>query len=125
MTTQQQTVQLQVGKPAPDFNMLTTKNMETLNERVTLADYKGKWLILFFWPFDFTFVCPTEVTSFSDNMDEFEDLDCEVLGVSTDSVHTPPGSKRRATRTALAKSTSRWQATSQKKPPALTASSTK
>ncbi|MGZ0052415.1 peroxiredoxin [Brevibacillus gelatini] len=87
MTTQT-TVQLQVGKPAPDFHMLTTKNMETLDERVTLADYRGKWLILFFWPFDFTFVCPTEVTSFSDNMEEFADLDCEVLGVSTDSVHT-------------------------------------
>ena len=81
-------VPLQVGKKAPDFNMLSTKNLETLNERVTLEDYKGKWLILFFWPFDFTFVCPTEVTSFSDNVEEFHDLDCEVLGVSTDSVHT-------------------------------------
>lgn len=81
-------VPLQVGKKAPDFNMLSTKNLETLDERVTLEDYKGKWLILFFWPFDFTFVCPTEVTSFSDNVEEFHDLDCEVLGVSTDSVHT-------------------------------------
>lgn len=68
--------------------MVTTKNLETLEERATLADYKGKWLILFFWPFDFTFVCPTEVTSFSDSIAEFEDLDCEVLGVSVDSVHT-------------------------------------
>jgi len=86
MMTEQ--VQLQVGKKAPDFNLLSTKNMETLEERVKLDDYKGKWLILFFWPFDFTFVCPTEVTSFSDNIEEFRDLDCEVLGVSTDSVHT-------------------------------------
>ncbi|QQE73558.1 peroxiredoxin [Brevibacillus composti] len=80
-------VQLQVGKPAPDFDMVTTKNLETLDVRATLADYKGKWLILFFWPFDFTFVCPTEVTSFSDSIEEFQDLDCEVLGVSVDSVH--------------------------------------
>lgn len=89
--TMQQTAerpQLLVGKQAPDFNMLSTKNLETLEERVTLSDYKGKWLILFFWPFDFTFVCPTEVTSFSDHVEEFHDLDCEVLGVSTDSVHT-------------------------------------
>jgi peroxiredoxin (alkyl hydroperoxide reductase subunit C) len=73
-------VELKVGKPAPDFNMLTTKNLETLEERVTLADYKGKWLVLFFWP--------SEVTAFSDHLDEFHDLDCEVLGVSTDSVYT-------------------------------------
>ncbi|WNC16202.1 peroxiredoxin [Brevibacillus brevis] len=79
---------LQVGKPAPDFSMLTTKNIETLDERVTLADYRGKWLILFFWPNDFTYVCPTEVTSFSEHVEEFRELDCEVLGVSTDSVHT-------------------------------------
>ncbi|MFY0542897.1 peroxiredoxin [Brevibacillus sp. H7] len=81
-------VTLQVGKPAPDFDMATTKNLETLEERARLADYKGKWLILFFWPFDFTFVCPTEVTAFSDHLDEFAELDCEVLGVSVDSVHT-------------------------------------
>jgi peroxiredoxin (alkyl hydroperoxide reductase subunit C) len=88
MTTANVQVELKVGKPAPDFNMVTTKNLETLDERVSLADYKGKWLVLFFWPFDFTFVCPTEVTAFSDHIDEFRDLDCEVLGVSVDSVYT-------------------------------------
>jgi peroxiredoxin (alkyl hydroperoxide reductase subunit C) len=88
MTTANVQVELKVGKPAPDFNMVTTKNLEKLDERVSLADYKGKWLVLFFWPFDFTFVCPTEVTAFSDHIDEFRDLDCEVLGVSVDSVYT-------------------------------------
>jgi peroxiredoxin (alkyl hydroperoxide reductase subunit C) len=88
MTTANGQAELKVGKPAPDFNMVTTKNLETLDERVSLADYKGKWLVLFFWPFDFTFVCPTEVTAFSDHLDEFRDLDCEVLGVSVDSVYT-------------------------------------
>lgn len=79
---------LQVGRTAPDFTMVTTKNMDTLTEQVSLQDYKGKWLILFFWPFDFTFVCPTEVTSFSDAIAEFADLDTEILGVSCDSIHT-------------------------------------
>jgi|SRR5690625_2621682 len=75
-----------VGKPAPDFSMLTTKNLEDLNHTATLEDYKGKWLILFFYPMDFTFVCPTEITAFSDRIEDFEDVDTEILGVSTDSV---------------------------------------
>ncbi|MFD1673422.1 peroxiredoxin [Alicyclobacillus fodiniaquatilis] len=77
-----------VGRPAPDFDMVSTKNMETLSERVRLADYKGKWLVLFFYPLDFTFVCPTEIIAMNDRLQEFKDLDAEVLGVSTDSVHS-------------------------------------
>ncbi|GLV13535.1 peroxiredoxin [Alicyclobacillus hesperidum] len=77
-----------VGRPAPHFDMLSTKNMETLAERVQLSDYRGKWLILFFYPGDFTFVCPTEVMAFNERIQEFHDLDAEVLGVSTDSVHS-------------------------------------
>ncbi len=76
-----------VGKKAPDFEMLSTKNLETLKEKVSLKDYSGKWLVLFFYPMDFTFVCPTEVTGFSDRISEFRDLGAEVLGVSTDSVY--------------------------------------
>ena len=45
-----------VGQPAPDFNMPSTKNLETLAENVKLSDYKGKWLILLFYPLDFKFV---------------------------------------------------------------------
>jgi peroxiredoxin (alkyl hydroperoxide reductase subunit C) len=77
-----------VGKPAPDFNLPSTRNMETLAENITLADYKGKWLILLFYPLDFTFVCPTELTAFSDRIDELQGIGAEVLGVSTDSVHS-------------------------------------
>ena len=54
-----------VGKPAPDFNLPSTKNMETLAENISLSDYKGKWLILLFYPLDFTFVCPTEIAEFN------------------------------------------------------------
>jgi peroxiredoxin (alkyl hydroperoxide reductase subunit C) len=52
----------QVGQPAPDFDMASTKNIDKLNEPVKLSDYKGKWLVLVFYPLDFTFVCPTELT---------------------------------------------------------------
>ena len=77
-----------VGQPAPDFNMPSTKNMETLGENVKLSDYKGKWLIQVFYPLDFTFVCPTELTAFSDRIDELNGIGAEVLGISTDSVHS-------------------------------------
>src|SRR6186997_1196925 len=77
-----------VGKPAPDFNMPSTKNIETLAENVKLSDYKGKWLIMLFYPLDFTFVCPTELIKFSERLEEFEGVGAEVLGVSTDSVHS-------------------------------------
>src|SRR5258707_785112 len=56
----------QVGKPAPDFEIPSTKNIEKLNEPVKLSDYQGKWVVLLFYPLDFTFVCPTELTTFSD-----------------------------------------------------------
>ncbi|WP_149452745.1 peroxiredoxin [Pasteuria penetrans] len=77
-----------VGKPAPDFSMESTKNLEKLNEDVKLSDYKGKWLVLFFYPLDFTTVCPTEITAFSDRYQEFVDLNADVLGVSSDSKFT-------------------------------------
>lgn len=77
-----------VGQPAPDFNMPSTKDIETLKENVKLSDYKGKWLILLFYPLDFTFVCPTELIHFSDRLDELNGVGAEVLGVSTDSVHS-------------------------------------
>ena len=86
-TTNEVTI-AKVGQPAPDFNMPSTKNMETLAENVTLSDYKGKWLILLFYPLDFTFVCPTELTAFSDRLDELQGIGAEVIGVSTDSVHS-------------------------------------
>ena len=75
-----------VGQPTPDFDMASTKNMEKLDENVKLSDYQGKWLVLLFYPLDFTFVCPTELTAFSDRYDDFEGIGAEVIGVSTDSV---------------------------------------
>jgi peroxiredoxin (alkyl hydroperoxide reductase subunit C) len=86
--TESQVTLAKVGQPAPDFNMPSTKNLESLAENVKLSDYKGKWLILLFYPLDFTFVCPTELISFSDRLDEFEGVGAEVVGVSTDSVHS-------------------------------------
>lgn len=77
-----------VGSKAPNFTMPSTKNMETLDVPVSLEEYKGKWLVLFFYPLDFTFVCPTEITAMSDRAQEFTDLDAEILGVSVDSVHS-------------------------------------
>ncbi len=88
-TATENTVTLaKVGKPAPDFNMPSTKNMETLAENVKLSDYKGKWLVLLFYPLDFTFVCPTELTAFSDRLDELNGVGADVIGISTDSVHS-------------------------------------
>ncbi|MCB1023286.1 MAG: peroxiredoxin [Acidobacteria bacterium] len=75
-----------VGLPAPDFDMASTKNIEKLDENVKLSDYRGKWTVLLFYPLDFTFVCPTELTAFSDRYEEFEGIGAEVIGVSTDSV---------------------------------------
>src|SRR5215813_12238057 len=75
-----------VGQPAPEFNMASTKNLEKLNENVKLSDYRGKWLVLLFYPLDFTFVCPTELTAFSDRYVDFEGIGAAVIGVSTDSV---------------------------------------
>jgi peroxiredoxin (alkyl hydroperoxide reductase subunit C) len=77
-----------VGQQSPDFDMPSTKNIEKLNENVKLSDYQGQWLVLLFYPLDFTFVCPTELTAFSDRYDDFEGIGAAVIGVSTDSVHS-------------------------------------
>lgn len=55
---------------------------------IKLSDYKGKYVVIFFYPFDFTFVCPTEITAFSDRYDEFKALNAEIIGVSIDSKFT-------------------------------------
>lgn len=74
-----------VGNKAPDFEAEAVFDQEFI--KVKLSDYIGKkYVILFFYPLDFTFVCPTEITAFSDRYSEFEKLNTEVLGVSIDSV---------------------------------------
>src|SRR5690606_10801092 len=55
---------------------------------ISLADYKGKWVVLFFYPLDFTFVCPTELLQFKDKLEQFEKLNSVVIGASVDSVHS-------------------------------------
>ena len=77
---------LQVGKPAPDFTVETVFNNQL--SKVSLADLKGKWAVLFFYPLDFTFVCPTEIVEMSEKMPEFEKLGATVYGGSTDSVYS-------------------------------------
>ena len=73
-----------VSKPAPDFKATAVMPDGTFKE-VKLEDYKGKYLLLFFYPLDFTFVCPTEIIAFSDKVSEFKDRDTEIMGVSVDS----------------------------------------
>lgn len=75
-----------VGANAPVFDMKTALGDAENLGRVSLKDYKGKWLVMFFYPLDFTFVWPTEITGFSDRFEEFEKLNADVLGVSTDSI---------------------------------------
>ncbi len=77
-----------VGQKAPDFSMPTTEDIETLEHVAKLEDYQGKWLVLFFYPLDFTFVCPTEIKGFNSRLDQFKKIGAEVLGVSTDSVYS-------------------------------------
>ena len=55
---------------------------------VSLSDYAGKYLVIVFYPFDFTYVCPTELIAFSDNVKKFREIGAEVVAVSTDSHHT-------------------------------------
>lgn len=74
-----------VGKPAPDFTATAALNQE--EKEIQLSDYKGKLILFFFYPFDFTYVCPTEIRAFSDKLDEFKKRGVEVIGCSVDSVH--------------------------------------
>ncbi|MEE9542974.1 MAG: peroxiredoxin [Thermodesulfobacteriota bacterium] len=73
-----------VQKEAPEFSANAVMPDGSFQE-VKLSDYKGKHLVLFFYPLDFTFVCPTEIIAFSDRLKEFTDRGAEVLGVSIDS----------------------------------------
>ncbi|MGD2180459.1 peroxiredoxin [Lusitaniella coriacea] len=74
---------LRVGQTAPDFTATAVADQEF--KTLKLSDYRGKYVVLFFYPLDFTFVCPTEITAFSDRVEEFSKIDTEILGVSVDS----------------------------------------
>jgi peroxiredoxin (alkyl hydroperoxide reductase subunit C) len=75
-----------VSAPAPDFSGDAYLNGEF--KKISLSDFKGKKVVLFFYPLDFTFVCPTEIVAFTDKIDEFRKRNTEVVGVSVDSKFT-------------------------------------
>ncbi len=75
---------IHVGKKAPDFNLEGIYDGEI--KKYSLADYTGKWLVLFFYPKDFTFICPTEIKAFSQHAHDFNDEGAQILGVSVDSI---------------------------------------
>lgn len=77
-----------IGRKAPDFSMEALAADGERFTRVALSDYRGKWLVLFFYPMDFTFVCPTELTAFSDARELFRTAGAELLSVSTDSAYS-------------------------------------
>ena len=77
---------LRVGMQAPDFTATAVVDQEFKD--ITLSKYRGKYVVLFFYPLDFTFVCPTEITAFSDRYSDFSSKNTEVLGVSVDSKFT-------------------------------------
>jgi peroxiredoxin (alkyl hydroperoxide reductase subunit C) len=74
---------LRVGQLAPDFT--ATAVVDQQFKTIKLSDYRGKYIVLFFYPLDFTFVCPTEIIAFSDRHPDFSQLNAEILGVSVDS----------------------------------------
>ena len=78
---------LQVGQKVSDFACQALMGDGSFKE-VKLSDYKGKWLVVFFYPLDFTFVCPTEIQGFNKNYDAFKKLNAEVIAASTDSVYS-------------------------------------
>ncbi|MGE0614043.1 MAG: peroxiredoxin [Bacteriovoracia bacterium] len=77
---------LRVGMPAPQFKTMAYQGGDF--KEVSLKDFKGKWVCLFFYPLDFTFVCPTEIRGFAEQAAKFKELNCEIIGASTDSEHS-------------------------------------
>lgn len=77
---------VKIGEKIPDFEMEAYQNEDT--HRVRMSDFKGKWLVLLFYPADFTFVCPTELREAGELYEEFKKENCEIVSVSTDTVFT-------------------------------------
>jgi peroxiredoxin (alkyl hydroperoxide reductase subunit C) len=76
-------MQARVGETAPNFTLDAVVGKDF--KKVSLTDYRGKWVVLFFYPLDFTFVCPTEIRGFNEKLDAFNKLNAVVLGASVDS----------------------------------------
>ena len=77
---------IKIGQNAPEFTLQGVVGDKFKD--VCLDEFKGKWVVLFFYPLDFTFICPTEITEFSKRDSEFKQLNAQVLGASTDSVYS-------------------------------------
>jgi alkyl hydroperoxide reductase subunit AhpC len=73
-------------EPAPNFSVDAVVDKEF--KTISLSDYKGKWLVLFFYPGDFTFVCPTEIKGFNQSINEFKKLNADIIGGSVDSKYS-------------------------------------
>jgi peroxiredoxin (alkyl hydroperoxide reductase subunit C) len=76
-----------VTKQAPDFEAETVMPNNSF-EKVSLSSFRGQYVLVFFYPLDFTFVCPSEILAFNRQIDDFKAKDCQVLGISVDSVYT-------------------------------------
>ncbi len=85
MSTELCETKLQVGGKVPEFQGQALLKDGSFKQ-IKLSDYKGKWVVLFFYPLDFTFVCPTEIKGFEKNYAKFQQAKAEVISVSTDSV---------------------------------------
>lgn len=79
---------IQLGKPFPTFSLPTYMPEKKEEVKKSLSDFKGKWLLLFFYPADFTFVCPTELRDLAHRYDDIKKLDADILAISTDTVFT-------------------------------------
>jgi peroxiredoxin (alkyl hydroperoxide reductase subunit C) len=77
-----------IGQPAPDFTATAVMPDNSFKDDFKLSDYRGQYVVLFFYPLDFTFVCPTEIIAFDKKLEEFRKRNCEVIGVSVDSEYS-------------------------------------
>ena len=77
---------MKIGEKIP--NLTLTAYQTGQFKKINLGDYKGKWIVLFFYPLDFTFVCPTEIKAFATKQLDFDNLNAVILGASTDSEHS-------------------------------------
>jgi peroxiredoxin (alkyl hydroperoxide reductase subunit C) len=75
---------VQIGKMAPDFTNITAYHKGEFT-KTSLSDYRGSWTMLFFYPRDFTFICPTEIKGFAKHEAEFAQMGCKIISASTDS----------------------------------------
>lgn len=77
---------INLGQQVPNFEADVYQAGDI--KKIKLSDYKGKWVVLFFYPLDFTFICPTEIRAFAKQEGEFKKLNAQVIGASTDSAHS-------------------------------------